>query len=395
MSRNAIVAAVVMALFSHAAWAETGNVTIYGKVDMSVDSIDDGNGATTATQGVRTIKVSSNASRLGLKGAEDLGSGLSAIWQIEQTVNVDDSTTNANTLASRNSFVGLKDNDWGTVLLGRHDTPYKISTRKLDVFGERLADNRTLMGSVAGKSAKLAFDGRQGNILAYLSPELSGFSAALAYVAGAETATTSGQVKGSAWSVAGMYNKGSFYGALAYEVHDYGSLSTGTLAGGGAAGAFGGAGTKESAWKLGLGYKLDALTFGIAYEKSSDNFGGAGAAAPVAGCTAAGQDCYGHGAWYFSGKYAFGIDALNMAYGKVGNLAGTAAGGDTRASQFSVGYDHNLSKRTILYALYTSLSNGANINYGLASVSVTTGFTAATANGAKLTGVSLGLRHSF
>lgn len=102
-------------------------------------------------------KVSSNTSRLGLKGSEDLGDGLSAIWQIEQQVNIDDTTCagGTGTLATRNSFGGLKSDSMGTVLLGRHDTPYKIATRKLDVFADNLADSRALTGGVAGKSAAL------------------------------------------------------------------------------------------------------------------------------------------------------------------------------------------------------------------------------------------------
>lgn len=394
MSRRIIIMAALAAITSTPALAATGNVVIYGKIDMSLDSIDNGNGPTATTQGTRTSKVSSNASRLGFKGTEDIGGGLAAIWQFEQTINVDNSTTNASTFATRNSFVGLKDGQWGTLLLGRHDTPYKIATRKLDIFGETLGDNRTLMGSVAGKSAKLQFDGRQGDVVAYMSPLMGGFSAAAAYVAGAEAASTAGQVKGAAWSLAGMYNMDALYATLGYETHKLGNAATGTVAGG-AAGAFAAAGSSESAWKLGLGYTLDALALGLVYEKTSDNFGGTGAAAPVAACTGTGTDCYGHHAWYLSGKYSFGNDAVKLAYSKAGNLAGSAAGIDTSAKQVSIGYDHNLSKRTTLYVLYTGLRNGTGINYALASTGVTTGTTAAAGNGAALSGMSFGMRHIF
>lgn len=394
MNRKIIAITTLAAMISPAVFAESGNVSIYGKIDMSMDSINNGNGTTTATQGTRTTKVSSNASRIGFKGAEDIGGGLSAVWQIEQTINIDDSTTNASTFATRNSYAGLKSDSIGTLLLGHYDTPYKISTRTLDVFGEVLADNRTLMGGVAGKSSKLQFDGRQSNVIAYLSPEVGGFSAAAAYVAGAEAATSSSQTKGDAWSLAGMYKKDNLYGALGYETHKFGSAGTGTAAGG-VAGAFAAAGSSESAWKLGLDYTLDALTLGFAYEKTRDNLGGAGAAAPVAACTTAGQNCYGHSAWYLAGKYSFGNDAVKLAYSKAGNLAGSGAGSDTSANQLSFGYDHNLSKRTMLYALYTRLNNGTGINYALASTGVTTGTTAAAGNGAALSGMSFGIKHVF
>ena len=46
---------------------------------------------------------------------------------------------------SRNTFVGLT-GGFGTAILGRHDTPYKLATRSLDVFADNIADNRSIMG---------------------------------------------------------------------------------------------------------------------------------------------------------------------------------------------------------------------------------------------------------
>lgn len=374
------------------AFAASDNVDIYGTLAMSIDSVDNGNGPTAGTQGLRTNKVSSNASRLGFRGREDLGDGLSALWQIEQTINLDG--TGTSTFANRNSFLGMKSEDMGTLLLGRYDSPYKFSTRKLDVFGLSLADNRSLLGGVAGKSAWMQFDGRRTDTILYKSPKLAGFSLAAAYGFGGEAATVATQAKGSSWAMAAMYNVNGLHGALAYETHRVGSATTGTFAGN-AAGSFAGAGSKESAWKLGLAYEYAAFNLGLIYERTRDTLGGSGAAAPVAGCTIAGQDCYGHSVWYLAGKYRFGSDALKFAYGRAGQLAGTKAGSDTGARQISVGYDHNMSKRTSLFALYTRLANGRGINYGLSTVTVTTGNTTAAGNGATLSGLSIGMKHSF
>ncbi|MBI1174016.1 MAG: porin [Sideroxydans sp.] len=392
MNRKIIAMAAVAAMASSTAYAESGNVNIYGVISMSLDSVDNGNGPTAATQGTRVNKVSSNASRLGFKGSEDIGGGLAALWQIESTINVDGTSTS--TFATRNSFVGLKSDSMGKLLLGRYDSPYKFSTRKLDAFGLVLADNRSLMGGVAGKSSWMQFDGRRSDTLVYTTPSVAGFSLAAAYVAGAETMTSAPQTNGSAWSLAGIYQMDGLYGTLAYEIHKIGSPSTGALAGT-AAGSFAGAGSKESAWKLGMGYQLDAYSLGFVYEKTSDNLGGAGAAAPVATCTTVGQNCYGHNAYYLSGKYRFGSNAVKLAYGKSGMLAGGAAGSDTSARQLSLGYDHSLSKRTMLFALYTRLNNGAGINYGLSTTTVTTGSTVAAGDGASLSGLSFGMTHAF
>lgn len=365
MMYKKLIALAVTAAVSAPALADS-NVTVYGLAHVSVDSVKQG-------AGVDALKVSSNVSKLGFKGSEDIGDGLSAIWQIEQQINIDNSTANVSTLATRNSFAGLKSGA-GTVLLGRHDTPYKIATRRLDVFGDYLADNRTLMGGVAGKSVGSSFDGRPTDVLAYITPDLGGFTGAIAYVAGAEGQTLAADKKGSAISVAGMFNMADFYGSLAYEEHTFGTGGTGTIASGALAGL------KESAAKLGLGYKFaGALDLGIAYEKSTDNFGAANA------------NKYGHNAAYVSAKYAFGAHALKLAYTK----AGATATANTGATQISTAYENSLSKRTSVYALYTQLNNGSAIDYNFATSGSTAGGVATTVLGKNLSAISLGMKHSF
>lgn len=173
-----LIALAVAAAFSAPAFADNANFTFYGTADLSYDMVNTGTAAN-GTKGTTKRVVSSNVSKFGFKGAEDLGGGLAAVWQIEQQINIDDAAKN--TFASRNTFAGLK-GDFGTVLLGIHDTPYKLTTRKLDVFGDSIADNRALLGGITGTSAAAAFDGRQNNVLAYISPAMSGLTAAIAAV---------------------------------------------------------------------------------------------------------------------------------------------------------------------------------------------------------------------
>lgn len=360
-----IVVALAATAFSTPALAETANVSIYGKADLSFDVINTGTAAN-GTAGVSNNNVSSNVSKLGFKGAEGLGEGLSAIWQIEQQINMDNAggaSNNGlgNTLGSRNTFAGLKSDSMGTVLLGRHDTPYKLATRKLDIFGDSIADNRSLLGGVAGRSAAASFDGRQPNVIAYITPELSGFTGAVAYVNLAEGNTTAAQAKSNALSLMGSYKANGLYAALGYEEHKLSSL----------------AGTKESAWKLGVGYDIDALGLGFVYEKSSDN---------LTAVTAANR--FGHNAYYLSANYKMGMNAIKAAYGKSGQIGTTL---NTGSNQFSLGYDHGLSKRTKLYAIYSRISNQSGIN----NVFSQTTATSANAVGASPSVVSLGLQHNF
>ena len=365
-----IIALAIAAAFSAPAFADTSNVSVYGVANVSYDLTNNGL--------IGTNKVSSNVSRLGLKGSEDLGSGLSAVWQIESTINIDNAGTAGNGLGSRNTFAGLSGSS-GTFIMGRHDTPYKIATRGLDVFADSIADNRSLMGSTAGGATNAyagAHDARLGDVVAYISPAMNGLTVAIAHVSGAETASAASNVKGAAWSMAGLYGNGPLSLSLAYQTISIGTAGTGTMTSTTFPVAVS-ANDKLKAWKLGAGYKMDAVTVNAAYEKTSNTLGGASAA--------------GQSNWYLGGKFNMNADdALKLAYTRAGDMQATS---NTGARQWALGYDHNLSKRTTVYAIYTRLSNDTGSSYGL-STAGSTGGVAGIAN-QDPSAWSFGMKHTF
>ncbi|TAN71287.1 MAG: porin [Gallionella sp.] len=370
MQKKIIALAIASALAAPAAFADTGNVSVYGVANVSFDLTDNG--------AVSVNKVSSSQSHFGLKGTEDLGDGLSTIWQIESQINIDNSAAGANGgggLATRNSFVGLSSKSAGTLLAGRHDTPYKIATRGLDVFADSIADNRGLMGSTAGGAGFTSVhDARVTDVAAYISPTINGFTGIGAYVIGAESASTAAQTKGKALSFAGLYGNGPINASLAYQVVDYGSA--GTSAGQTLFTALG-AGDKSKAWKLGGGYTMDAVTVNAVYEKTTNT---------ITGASALGQNN-----WYLGGKFNVNAnDAVKLAYTKAGDVQATT---NTGAKQWALGYDHNMSKRTSVYALYTRLDNDSGASYSLTSIS--TGGGTAVVAGNDPSAWSFGMKHSF
>jgi len=377
--KKLIVVALAAAVFSAPALAETSNVTIYGLADVSYDWVKNGDGPTAATAGVRNNKISSNSSRIGFKGAEDLGGGLKAIWQIETAILMDGSATD--TLATRNTFAGLSGDSWGSLTLGRNDTPYKSSTRGLDVFSDHIADNRTLMGR--GKNGN-DFDARNTDTVRYDSASMGGFKVALAYSTGSEGNTVStADVKGNVLSMSGTYATGPFTAALAYQKNSFGSTSNvAALSALGAAGCVVGTVCDEKAWKIGGGYKVDQFAVNGVYEKTTDNLGSA-----VGGM--------GHKAYYLAGVFnATASDAIKAAYTKAKDLQdGSAA--NTGAKQWSLGYDHSMSKRTTVYAMYTRLDNDSARNYALSSAGTATGATSAAGVGAEPSAFSFGMKHTF
>ena len=395
-----LIALAVAAAFSAPAFADNANVGFYGAANLSYDRINSGT-ATAGTSGNTSGRISSNTSKFGFKGTDDLGDGLNAVYQVEQVLYMDGGSGNTSTLATRNTYGGLA-GGFGTVLLGRHDTPYKIATRSLDLFGDGIADNRSLLGGTG--SAYAAFDGRQPDVLAYISPAISGFTGAIGYVNLnqavniAENVSTS--PKATALSLAGMYSEGPFFASVAYETHN---LDTAVQAGG----------NKESATKFGFGFTQDLFSIGVAYEKTKDDFGGTsigGTAAKAAGVNAAGtaftlpvaatnnasafgSDYYGHSAYYVAGKFKLSsTDAIKLAYAHKGANTGAV---NTDAKQITVGYDHGMSKRTTLYALYSKLTNGTASNYGLSSNGTSATQATTSGAGASPSVFSLGMRHTF
>lgn len=175
MKKNIVALAVAAAISAPVAMA--GAPTVYGKINFAVQS-----DASSKTAG---MTVDSVASRLGVKGSEDLGNGLKAVYKIEFGLTPDaggkftdtDGDKSVGALTNRNQYVGLK-GGFGTVLMGRHDTPLKMS-QPSDLFNDGISDNSKTMGT-GTKGAET----RSSNVIAYVSPSFSGVKIIAAGVAG-------------------------------------------------------------------------------------------------------------------------------------------------------------------------------------------------------------------
>ena len=380
MNKKLIALAIASAV-SAPAMAATSNVDVYGLMSVGIESVDNASGTAGNVQTNRVGRVADHNSRIGFKGSEDLGNGLSAIWQIEQGFKINGGQADGSIASSggafgggglRNTFVGLKSKDMGTAAVGNFDTPYKTSTGRLDAFADTLGDYRGLMGASydSTTTANKYFMVRPANIVAYTTPVFSGFSATGAYVFGNATATSQVDKTANAYSLSAMYDAGPLFLTAAYEKHNLGSFGVGTLAV-----PFSAITTGElKAYKLGAGYTIMDTTLAAIYEKTDDNQGVAGA------------NKFGHRTWYVSAKYQMGAIALKAAYAK----AGSTDLANTGSKQYTLGADYSFSKRTTMYALYSKINNesAANYNYEAAAP-------VSSVAGAHLGGFSLGVKHAF
>lgn len=379
-----ILAAAIVSAFAAPAFAATANVDVYGAFRASIDSVDSDNSD-------RRSRVTSNNSRIGFKGTEDLGGGLSAIWQWEYAFQLDQqgsATVQSNSTlqggnSHRNTFVGLSSKSLGALTLGTQESPLKTSTGPLAVFGDTLADYRSVFTRLSTRS---------DNSVMYTSPNMGGFVAQAMY--GARNEGGSAALDNSRmYALSGVYKNGPLYAVLAYEANKDVAATTSataytTLCVEGTPNTCTTTATttsttaitnkKNNAWRAGVGYTFGNTKLGLAYEDNN---------ATNAAGTAKTLD--GH-AWYASVAHKMGNVTLAAAYTDR-NRTTTAT--NSGADQMTVGATYSMSKRTDVYALYTKVSNDAA---GTASIGTGTGIASVTTTtGGDASGISLGVNHSF
>lgn len=363
-----ILAVAIVSAFAAPAFAATANVDIYGQMNMSVDSVDH-DGSSTTVGNERRSRVSSNNSHLGFKGAEDLGGGLSAVWQFEYAIQLDQqqytqpqtSTDSVGGVSLRNTFAGLSSKTLGSLTFGTQESPLKTSTGPLAVYTNTLADYRSVFTKLSTRS---------DNSILYTSPKMGGFVAQAMYGARNE-AGNSGNSDPRMYALSGVYSNGPLYATLAYETNK--SVSTTNVT------------SDVKAWRAGAGYTFGNTKLGLAYENND--------AENALGVTS--ND--GH-AWYASVAHKMGNITLNGAYTDRSEYTNGANDG---AKQLTFGADYNLSKRTMVYALYTKIDNDTNGRNGIgpatgiAQVGSGTVALGGIVAGGEASGFSLGMSHKF
>ncbi|MGA7815976.1 porin, partial [Caballeronia sp.] len=117
--KKKVIAAALLGVLASAAHAQS-SVTLYGLLDVGVTYT---NSQVTVNGGHSNVQLVSgpvDGSRWGLRGAEDLGGGLKAIFTLESGFNLNDGTLAYNGREfGRQAFVGLSSVDYGALTLGR------------------------------------------------------------------------------------------------------------------------------------------------------------------------------------------------------------------------------------------------------------------------------------
>ena len=358
MKKSLIALAVLAA--SGAAMAQS-SVTLFGIVDTAVGYVDNANAAGDSVYGLTT---SGNAtSRLGFRGVEDLGGGLKAGFWLEGEIFGDDGNA-AGFNFKRRSTVSLM-GGFGEVRMGRDLTPNYSKTISYDLFGQTgigqfmgwtdWASNSDFGTAVPTADANNV---RASNMISYFTPNFGGLTAGLGYGFDEQTTGKAGRYVGGYVA----YDNGPLSLAASYDQRDL--LVNGLVAGS--------AVLDRDTFTLGGSYNLNVVKLNAIVQQSK--YKALGESEKV-------------------NAYALGVSApvgageVKLQYALYDNKII-----ESKAHHISLGYVHNLSKRTAVYGTVSYMDNKDDSNLGLQAKNLSTG---GPGRGESQTGVQVGIRHAF
>lgn len=361
--KHILLAASTLAL-ANLACAQS-SVTLYGVVDAAY-SFGEGSGPGSASR-QRMTSGSNTTSRIGFRGTEDLGGGLSAGFWLEAQLFTDTGeglASNQNNQPitgtsvpggaqsltfGRRSTVSLTHSTWGELRLGRDFTAHYRNRVEFDPFGNAgVGAAQPFAGSIAGVTST-----RASNMVAYFLPRLaSGLYGQVQYYSGEEVQDSPTDRNGNGYSARVGMKQGAWNVSLAAGRTFYAQTATLgdiTVANIGASYDFGVA-------KLMAGYYRDKVD----------------AVRPVRAKGA-----------LISALIPVGAGEIKVALSRYG----TDAVWNPQTAKLSLGYVHHLSKRTAVYATYARVKNEGGARVALNG--------SVTAPNRGSSGMDLGIRHTF
>lgn len=359
MKAERCIAFAVVTMFPLGVAAQ-GNVVIYGIADGGVEITRTTPGAAGPGATLRSAVTGSySASRLGLRGTEDLGGGLRAGFLIEHGFDLDTGTTTGAKLWGRDSYVSIA-GPWGEMRLGYTYTPafYVILAADNNRFG--------LYGN-GGSYTQIGASGnlRTTNGINYISPSFGGVMARATYSLGVESAVRPKDAGRMAAASVEYRAERVYAGAFHHVRKDVFPAGSGTSA----SAKYSGAGANVLVGPVRVGG-------GIA------RFDPAGPRTVTAGPSTG---------WWMGVQTTAGLLTVGLQVGQI--KSEVASGVEPKANLASLSAMYALSKRTTLYASAGSMKNNEASRQPLLASSRAIPLPGG--QGADAAGLVLGARHTF
>lgn len=370
MKKTMLATALVIG-FSSAAYADS--VTLYGLLDVGV-----GHQRSKVTQGDNRIENRStgmsnfnglrHGNRWGLKGSEELGNGTKAVFVLESGFNLSDGKSlQGGRLFGRQAFVGLSSENWGTFSLGRQYTIAVETVGSRGPFNVGYSEAGHLFGAFGA-----SVFARMDNSIKYMSPNLSGFKFGLGYAGDiskdeydfdgspkVETKDASHWITAGASYDNGPWSLGASYDRFRTDVETVSAKHKNTV----------------HMWNLFGTYDFDVVKLDIGYGQVRGAVGNQQGAAAAMGASSTGLNNlytpftagmrsdglrYTETGGYRQQAWTLGV---TVPVGEAGKFLASYQGSITKnkdqgfdgaksnLSIFSLGYEHSLSKRTVVYGV--------------------------------------------
>ena len=349
--------------------------------------------AATAGNSIQEINgmMGGKNSRWGLRGKEDLGGGMTAVFQLEGTAPVD-TGNNGGVLFGRNTFVGL-DGNFGHLKLGNLDTIFKSYGDILGVLGLSSGSymgTSSIMRTTGFNNGNATFHVRASNSFQYESPEMGGFQVGVQWAPGdqatfeaAKTATRNPYLA----SLGVQYENGPWQLGVAYETHkDFfggsGSMSTGiTNLTDQAVNSNDTASYFNAVYTLAKGHKLE---FNVTRKNYDEN---ATVTGRFSNYTNTAYMLVSENKW--TNKWTTTVQYATANAGSCSRVAAACVTDGMAGNKWVLAAKYDLSKRTSLFAAAGRETNGTSARYS------NTEFGAKPNAGEDISHYNMGISHSF
>lgn len=349
MKIHHLLAAAALPMVSIGASAQS-STTLFGIVDANVRYVN--NGGLPSNLSMNNSGLSSG--RLGFRGTEDLGGGLKAGFWLEADVYADTGATHASgKFFQRRSTISLM-GGFGEIRLGRDFSPAGQNPTKFDPFNVIGLANSNIVSRLPGTFSNYY---RSDNAIQYFTPKWSGFQAEVMYALDEDPVSKAGR------HIAGRltYANGPLSLALTYGATDVNA-----------------AGTRLKQYGAGAAYDFGIARLMGYFQRDDLPYGTYGTR------TAGAED-----RWQVGLTVPVGGHYIRASYVRTDSRRGLASFNDSDANRYAIGYVHNMSRRTALYATMARVTNKGSANFSL------NGGAPGLAAGRSSTGAEFGIQHKF